>query len=58
MIIIKFPKFDVDNIEVLITEKFSIFVDLRFIFDIEQTLQDIGFLKLPKSYHIYLNVIL
>ena len=47
MIIVEFPKFDINNIKILVTEEFPIFVDLWFVFNIEQTLQNVGLLELP-----------
>ena len=41
MIIVEFPKFDINNVEILIAEEFPIFVDLRLILDIKQTLQNV-----------------
>lgn len=41
MIIIEFPKFDVNDIEIFIAEELSIFVDIRLTFNVKQTFQNI-----------------
>lgn len=58
MVVVKLPKLDVDDVEVLIAEKLPILVDLRLILNVKQTLQNVGFLELPTSQHCYLKVIL
>jgi hypothetical protein len=47
VVVVQFPKLDVNHIEILIAEKLPIFVDFRLIFDIKQTLQNVRLLELP-----------
>ena len=46
MVSIKFPKLDINHIEIFITEIISIQIDLGLLFNIKQTLQYIWFLEL------------
>lgn len=50
---IKLPKFDINNIKILVAKIISIHVDLRFLLNIKDTLHDIGSLELPvRHFHI------
>lgn len=52
MACIELPKFDVDDVEVLIAEEIPICIDLWLILDIIEAFQDIGPPKLPKCHLI------
>lgn len=50
MVVVQLPKPDVDDIEIFVAEEVRVKVDIRFCLNIEQTLQDIGFLELSKAH--------
>ena len=39
MVVIEFPEADVDDIEIFIAEEISVFIDIGFILDIDETLE-------------------
>lgn len=54
MIIIEFPEFDIDDVEVLITKEIRIFIDVRLSFDVNQALKNVGVPKLSTYTQNYL----
>lgn len=50
MIVVQLPKPNVYDIEVLVAEKIRVEVDVRFCFNIEQALEDVGLLELSKAH--------
>jgi hypothetical protein len=48
MIRIQVPKFHINDVKILITEEICISIDIRLIFDIPQTFENIRFFKFPK----------
>jgi len=44
------PKFDIDDIEISITKEISIFIDLWFILNVKQTLQNIWSFELSECH--------
>lgn len=49
MIGIEFPKLDINDIKVLITEKVSVSIDIWLDLNVEQGFENVGFLELPVS---------
>lgn len=54
VIIIEFPEFDIDDVEVLITKEIRIFIDVRLSFDVNQALKNVGVPKLSTYTQNYL----
>jgi len=48
MIIVEFPKLNVNNIKIFVAEELSVFVDLGLILNVKQALENVRFLKLSK----------
>jgi hypothetical protein len=50
VIVIQFPKPDVDHIEIFVAEEVRVQVDVWLSLDIEETLQYVGLLELPETH--------
>lgn len=57
MIIVKLPKFDVDHVEILVTKEVSIFIYIRLVLDIVQTLNYARLLELSIRHFIVIFTI-
>jgi hypothetical protein len=52
MIVVQFPKLDVDHVEILITEEIFIFVDIWLVLDIEHTFEYLRLLELSIGHFV------
>lgn len=50
MVTVELPKFDVNHVEIFITEEISVFVNVILTLNVEQTLSNFGLPILPKRY--------
>ena len=48
MVVVEFPKFDVDNVEILVAEEIGVAVDIGLSIDILDAFKDLWILELPR----------